>query len=101
MSEHYWADGTHKGELGTLLYGPVGGLLQKWQKKAIRKAMKQVDKVSELNEDVHRLETCVADLEELEKQASMYKWIAHNCKVTYSGETIYDEAQLKEYMEKL
>lgn len=53
MSEHYWADGTLKGELETLLYGPVGGLLQKWQNKAIRKAMKQVDTVSELK---HRFE---------------------------------------------
>lgn len=58
MSEHYWADGTLKGELETLLYGPVGGLLQRWQNKAIRKAMKQVDKVSELKrrfEEAERL----------------------------------------------
>ena len=67
MSEHYWADGTLMGELETLLYGPVGGLLQKWQKKAIRKAMKQADKVAELKhwfEEAHRLETCVAGVEQ-------------------------------------
>lgn len=103
MSEHYWADGTLKGELETLLCGPVGGLLQKWQKKAIRKAMKQVDKASELKhwfKEVHRLGTCGAEIEEIEKQASLYQWIANNCEVTYNGETIYDETQLKQYKEE-
>lgn len=48
MSELYWADGTHTGELETILYGHTGDLLQKWQKKAIRKAIKQAGRVVEL-----------------------------------------------------
>ena len=35
----------------------------------------------------------------LEKRSSIYTWIANNCEITYNGETIYDEAQLKQYME--
>ena len=36
---------------------------------------------------------------ELEEGASIHSWIASNCRVTYNGKTIYDEAQIKRYME--
>jgi len=46
MPEHYWAqEHTIEAELETIACGATGQLLQKWQKKAIYKAIKQLKKL--------------------------------------------------------
>lgn len=45
MAEHYWAqvksgEDPLAAELETMLYGYVGQMLQKWQKKALKRAIK-------------------------------------------------------------
>ena len=67
MSELYWADGTHKGELETIVCGASGSHLQKWQKKAIKKAMRQSTEIESLRAEVAQCRQDMARLaEELE-----------------------------------